>query len=212
MLSHSPSSFPLSFTSHHAHPEAESSHPNTSTLAQRHELWPAMANAAAARSNLQPNMPGRILQLLGPVGSCWASCEVHGGGCMPRVLLSTAAPGAFEGAWHSQGTTSAGSLSPGRELSLLVLHGARCGCSPLRVMPAVPRQFRPCWEGDAEHSPPCVLTPRAPASAPWSRDGPMDQAQGLVPSSLTGEPQQKLLWVCCACGLGCIFQISHRSP
>lgn len=81
---------------------------------------PAMANAAAARGSLQPNMPKHILQLLGPLGSCWSSQEIHG--CFARQRSCSApqhplAPGAFRGACHSQETPLAWSLSLGSVLS-----------------------------------------------------------------------------------------------
>lgn len=79
-----------------------------------------MANAAAARGSLQPNMPKHILQLLGPVGSCWSSQEIHG--CFARQRSCSApqhplAPGAFRGACHSQETPLTWSLSLGSVLS-----------------------------------------------------------------------------------------------
>lgn len=84
------------------------------------EGGPAMANAAAARGSLQPNMPKHILQLLGPVGSCWSSQEIHG--CFAHQRSCSApqhplAPGAFRGACHSQETPLTWSLSLGSVLS-----------------------------------------------------------------------------------------------
>lgn len=165
-----------------------------------------MQNPSAACGSIQPNMPKHALAS----GKLLVQLEKAGVICTPRILLSTLAPAASKGfrgdlaiprdhfntafvTWNWAVT----SLCPREQVVFVsvcceVWAGKGCRTRPLC----------PSWAG-SEGIPSLLL--------PQGRDGPTDQAQGRSPPAPQSNPSRSCPGFP-ACGLGCIFQLSHRFP
>lgn len=116
--------------------------------------WQRLLRRVAASSQTCPNIfssRSGQWEAAGPAGKRTGVLQAQGSCSAPQHPL---APGAFEGAWPSQGTPLFWSLSLGSPLSPSRAPQERPAFAPL--VSKVPGQLTPCWEGAAEYGPPCT--------------------------------------------------------
>lgn len=136
-------------------PKGQTATHDPNVMAQHGQGCLGTAQAAASCASLQPDMPEHILQLLGAVGSCWSSWEIHGCTAPSGACSAPQHPPAFEGACTARGPLLCGLCHLGACPHLLVPHSTPhpCPCCPSLRCPRCPGSL---GGGAAGHAPPAL--------------------------------------------------------